>query len=63
MVVRSKQAATGLRHCVVSAVRIPDGGVTKCIVRVQGHDPLTFFSCRPFFLIGQKFHGPNYLKC
>ena len=64
MVVRSKHlAATGLCHCVVLAIRIPDGGVTKCIVCVQGHDPLTFFSCHPFFLIGQKFYGPNYPKC
>ena len=40
------------------------GDVTECIVCVQGHDPLTFLSCRPFsFLIGLEFYGPNYLKC
>ena len=38
--------------------------VTECIVCVQGHDPLTFFSCRPLsFLIGREFYGRNYLKC
>ena len=31
---------------------------------MQGHDPLTFLSCRPFFffLIGWEFYGPEVLK-
>ena len=44
--------------------------VTECIACVQGRDPLTFSSCRPFSLffwggggIGGEFYGPNYLKC
>ena len=41
-----------------------NNNVTKCIVCVQGHDLLTFLSCRPFsFLTGWEFYGPNYLKC
>ena len=40
------------------------GDATKCIVCVQGLDPLTFSFCRPFsFLIVWDFCGPNYLKC
>ena len=39
------------------------GGVTKCIVCVQGHDLLTFFLLSFLFFDWWEFYGPNYLKC
>ena len=45
-------------------IKVRESGiVTECTVRVPAHDPLTFFFCRPSFLIGRKFYGPNYPKC